>query len=140
MKRNLNQNTVVAIAVSLSGMLAGCQTSVPDSEAGPEKTAAYYIKVESSEPGVTIETNKVYAGQTPLTFKVFGDSPGAFHDFGRREYTVRALPLTTNQFLQTRVFRTGKASALGDRIPGFIFFDMSRQGGEGFLIDSIPDK
>jgi hypothetical protein len=139
MKRNLNQKAIVAIAVSLSGMLPGCQTSVPDSEAGPEKTAAYYVKVESSEPGVTIETNQVYAGKTPLTLKVFGDNPGAFHDFGSPEYTVRALPLTTNQFLQTRVFRTGKGSALGDRIPGLIFFDMSRQTG-GFLIDSIPDK
>ncbi len=139
MKRNMNQNAAVAIFGSLAGVLAGCQTSAPDSERGPDRTIAYYVKVESSEPGVTIETNKVYAGKTPLTLKVFGDVTGTFHNFGSPEYTLGALPLTSNQFVQTRVFRTGKSSAPGDRIPGLIFFDMTRQTG-GVLIDSIPDK
>jgi hypothetical protein len=120
-------------------ILAGCQSSAPDADHGPDKTIAHYMKVESSQPGVSIETNGVSAGTTPLTLKIFGDFTGTFHDFGNPEYVLRALPLETNQVVQTRVFRTGKSSAPGDRIPGMVFFDMNRQGG-GILIDSIPSQ
>ena len=88
---------------------------------------------------MTIETNSVLAGKTPLTLKIFGDVPAAFHNFGSPEFVVRALPITADQFLQTRVFRTGKNPREGDKIPGLLFFDMSQQGS-GMLIDSIPDK
>ena len=140
MRTNLNRKAVIAIVMSLAGMLAGCQTSPPDSKPKQGKTIAYYLRIESSEPGVSIETNKVYAGKTPLTLQILGDAPGTFHDFGSPEYILRALPLTTNQFLQTKAFRTGKkGSAQGDRIPGLIFFDMSQPSG-ALLIDTFPDK
>ncbi len=120
----------------LAWVLAGCQT--PDEERGPEKTVAQYVKVESSVPGVTIETNGVYAGKTPLTLRIFGDSVGTFHSFGAPEYVLRALPLSTNQFLQTKVFRAGRSGA-GDLIPGLVFFDMSKPEG-AMQIDSFPQK
>jgi len=124
---------------ALIGLAAGCGTTRPDSESGPDHTSAYYIRVESSVPDVTIETNDVAAGKTPLTLKVFGDSPGTFHNFGSSQYSLRAVPLSTNQFAQARSFRTGKGSHRGERIPGLIFFDMSQPSG-GVLIDSIPDR
>lgn len=125
------------VLLALVGIVAGCRTSGPDTESGPEHTVAYYVRVESSLPDVTIETNKVVAGKTPLTLKVFGDASGAFHDFGNPSFLVQAMPPSTNEFLQTKAFRTGKGSTAGDRIPGLIFFDMSQRSG-GLMIDSIP--
>jgi hypothetical protein len=130
---------IAAILLSSAWILAGCRSASADTETGPNRTIADYLRIESSVPGVNIETNNVLAGKTPLTLKIFGDVSGTFHNFGSSEYIVRALPLTTNQFLQTRVFRTGKSSSPGDKIPGLLFFDMSQQGS-GVLIDSIPDK
>jgi hypothetical protein len=129
-----------AVVLYLASLLTGCRTSASNAERGPDKTAAFYLKVESSMPGVTIETNKVYAGKTPLTLRILGDTPGStFHNFGSPEYVLSALPLTTDQFLQTRVFKTGKGSVPGEKIPGLIFFDMSQQSN-GLIIDTFPDK
>ena len=117
----------------------GCRDLAPEGERGPDGTIAYYLSIESSHPGVSIETNHVFAGKTPLTVQIFGDPPGTFHNSGSSEYVLHAIPSTTSEFAQTRVFRTGKPSAPGDKIPGVIFFDMSQQTG-GLLIDSFPDK
>jgi hypothetical protein len=119
--------------------LAGCQITPPGEEGGPDHTIAFYIQVESSVPGVRVETNHVTAGQTPLTLKVFGDLPGSFHNFGNPEFLVRALPVSTNEFVQTRAFKTGVASAPGEKIPGLLFFDMSKPQGV-LSIDSFPSK
>ena len=124
--------------LGLAGFLSGCQTSAPDTEQGPDKTLAQYVHVESSVPGIRIETNGVYAGNTPLTLKIFGDPPGTFHDFGNPHFILRALPLTTNQFTQTKVFRAGKRST-GDPIPGLVFFDMS-QPNSAMQIDTFPER
>src|SRR5262249_1091049 len=51
---------------------------------------------------------------------------GTFHDFGSYYYVVRALPLTTNQFVQTRVFQTGHLFSPEDHIPDRIYFDMNQ--------------
>src|SRR6516162_2412897 len=107
-------------------LLIGCETS---EEAGPNKTVAFYIQVQSSVPGVAIETNNAFAGRTPLTLKVFGDSEGIFHNFGMPEYTLRAVPSGTNEFVQTKVFKTGGRPGTGDKIPGVIFFDVSHPEG-----------
>jgi hypothetical protein len=135
----MNRNVAVMMLMSLTLILAGCQTSPPDSETGPDKTVAHYMKVESSEPGVTIETNKIFAGVTPVTLKVNGDVTGTFHNFGSSEYVLRAFPLSSNQFPQTKVFKTGTSSIPGDHIPGLIFFDMDQRNG-ALIIDSITDK
>jgi hypothetical protein len=119
-------------------LLVSCE-SVPPEDRGPDHTSAYYMQVQASVPGITIETNSVVAGVTPLTLKIFGDVTGEFHNFGSREYVLRAVPSGTNQFVQTRVFRTGNHSAPGDHIPGLVFFDMSQPGG-GVSIDSIPER
>lgn len=100
---------------------------------------ACFIQVEASVPGVTIETNHVVAGTAPMTLKVFGDINETFHSFGNPEFVVTAKPPSTNYFLQTRIFRTGKSSAPGERIPGLIFFDLNQRSGS-LLIDSIPSR
>ena len=106
-------------------LLAGCETIPPGAERGPDGTMAYNVIVESSEPGVKIKVNNEDAGVTPLTLKIFGNPNGTFHDFGSRHYVVQAFPFHTNQFVQTRVFGTGRGSR-EDFIPHQIFFDMSK--------------
>ncbi len=105
---------------------AGCETVPPGREAGPHGTIAYNVPVESSEPGVRIEVNNEFVGTTPLTLKIFGDKDGTFHDFGSYEYVVQAFPLRTNQFVQTRIFHTGKMFSPEDYIPRQIYFDMNQ--------------
>ena len=129
----------VSVALSLFPVLFGCQTPPPGGDFGPEHTLACFIQVEASVPGVTIETNHIVAGTTPLTLKVFGDPSETFHDFGSPEFVVTARPPSTNYFVQTKTFRTGKGATLGDRIPGLVFFDMSQPSG-GLMIDSIPAR
>lgn len=129
----------LTLALAAAALCVACQSSGRDSESGPGHTTAYYIKVESSVPGVTIETNRVVAGKTPLTLRVFGDVTGNFHNFGSPEFVVSALPSNTNEFAQAKVFKTGRNSLPGDRIPGFIFFNMTDRTG-GLSIDSFPTR
>lgn len=132
-------NIISAAVTTLAfAALAGCATT-PNAEKGPNRTIAYYMQVKSSTPGITIETNNVYAGQTPLTLMIFGDRDGTFHNFGCAEYTIRALPLNTNQFLQTQTFRTTSKSSPGARIPGLVFFEMNARDGS-FSLDVLPEK
>jgi hypothetical protein len=116
----------VAMAAG-AGLLAGCQSIPPGAERGPDGTIAYDVLIEASEPGARIEANGEVVGNTPLHLKVFGDTDGTFHDFGAFEYVVRALPVATNQFVQTRVFHTGRMFTPEDRIPQRISFDMNQQ-------------
>ena len=100
----------------------GCRTPIPPgAEVGPDRTIAYDMLVETSEPGMVIEANGEYMGKSPIHLKIFGNIKGTFHDFGSDFFVVHALPLTTNQFAQTRAFRTGK-----DPIPKAIYFDMNQ--------------
>src|ERR1044071_4331600 len=98
--------------ISLAGaaaaaLLAGCQTIPPGAERGPDGTMAYEVMVDASAPGARLEVNGEMVGETPLRVKIFGDADGTFHDFGSYYYTIRALPIATNQYPQMRVFRTG---------------------------------
>src|ERR1043166_130422 len=124
-------------AIFSISLLSGCSSIPPNAERGPNGTIAYFVQVESSEPGVRIEANNDYIGKTPLTLRIFGDRDGTFHNFGSSEYIVRAFPANTNQFLQTKVFRTGGWFSQEDRIPSRIYFDMS-QKTSGFSIDLPP--
>ena len=127
------------IAAVTAAVLVGCSTSPPNADKATKGTVHYYLRVESSEPGVTIETNGVYAGKTPMRIEVFGEKDGTFHNFGSPEYVICALPLTTNQFRQTQTFNTGNKSSPGAKIPGLLFFDMNRQNG-GLLLDVFPEN
>jgi hypothetical protein len=91
----------------------------------------------SDDVGARIEANEDYIGQAPLTLTIFGDKDGTFHNFGSKDYIIRAFPVATNQFLQTKVFRTGGWFSEGDRVPSRIFFDME-QPSSGFSIDLKP--
>lgn len=139
MKLNLSRYLLTPAVVGLIAAVAGCETTGPEGGSGPEHTVAYYIEVESSVPDVTIETNNVAAGKTPLTLKIFGDPPGTFHNFGAPNYSLRALPPSTNDFAQEHSFRAGKRNEPGERIPGVIFLDVSKPAGVA-IIDSIPDR
>ena len=132
--------TTAAITLVSAALLVSCNTPpFHTGETGPDGTLPYFMSVESSEPGASIETNHVFAGKTPLTIKVFGDYPGNFHDFGSPEFVLRVSPENTNEVIQTRIFRTGRGSTPGDRIPGLVFLDLA-QPGTGAIIDSTPDK
>jgi len=114
---------LAAVAI---GLVTGCETTPPGAERGPHGTIAYNVQVEASEPGVRIMANNEFVGNAPLTLKIFGDKDGTFHDFGSYVYVVQALPLHTNQYVQTRVFGTGRHFTHEDRIPQRIYFDMNQ--------------
>ncbi len=121
----MKPNIVCLAGLAAAGLLAGCDTIPPGAERGPDHTMAYNVLIESSEPGVRIEANNQYVGNTPLTLKIFGDPDGTFHDFGSYYYVIQAIPTQTNQFVQTRVFGTGHLFSHEDHIPNRIYFDMN---------------
>src|SRR5258705_11796124 len=104
----MNAISILATGLTAIGLLAGCESVPPGVERGPNGTIAYNVLVESSEPGVRIMANNEPVGTTPLRLKIFGDKDGTFHDFGSYYYVVQALPLHTNQYVQTRAFGTGR--------------------------------
>jgi len=117
----------ILLSVAGAGLLgAGCQTVPPGAERGPHGTMAYDVLIDASQPGARIEANGEDVGNTPVHIKIFGDSDGTFHDFGSYNYVVRALPVTTNQYEQVRVFQTGHWMSPEDRIPQQIYFDMNK--------------
>ena len=123
---SMKTNLILVILAATVGALTGCVTYPPGAERGPRGTMAYMVPVEANEPGVIIYANGSKAGTAPLTLKIFGDRNGTFHNFGSGEFVVQAVPLKTNQFVQTRVFQTGRMFEREDRIPDRIHFDMSR--------------
>lgn len=120
----------LAASAAAAMVLVGCQSLPPGAEPGPHGTMAYDVLIEASPPGARIEANGQDMGAAPVHIKIFGDPDGTFHDFGSYYYVVKALPVTTNQFVQTRLFRTGKAFAGEDQIPSRIYFDMNRPAPE----------
>jgi hypothetical protein len=122
----MKTKSILAAGLAAVGLLAGCETIPPGAERGPHGTIAYDVLVEASEPGARIEANGESIGTTPAHLKIFGDTDGTFHDFGSYYYIVRAFPLATNQFAQTRVFRTGRGFTPEDQIPKKIYFDMNQ--------------
>ena len=136
----------LAGGLAAAAFLTGCQSVPPGAERGPSGTMAYYVLLEASEPGARIEANGEYVGNSPLRLKIFGDPDGTFHDFGSEYYVIRALPLTTNQFPQARIFGTGHMFGPEDRIPQRIFFDMNQNtanyaappGAPGYVYPGPP--
>ena len=139
LQKILKMKRQLQILISTLGLAAlfGCSSVPKGAERGPQGTMAYYVQVEASDPDVRIEANNDYIGKAPLTLKIFGDTDGTFHNFGSQEYIVRALPANTNQFVQTKVFRTGGWFSQEDKIPSRIYFDMN-QKTSGFSIDLPP--
>ncbi len=123
--------------IVLTTFLTGCASAPPGAERGPAGTIAYYVEVESSEPGARIEVNNDYVGKTPMTLKIWGDTDGTFHNFGSQEYIVRCFPVSTNQFVQTKAFRTGGWFSQEDKIPTRLYFDLN-QKSSGFSVDLPP--
>ncbi len=134
---------LLVIGLAGIGLFAGCDTVPPGVERGPHNTMAYDVLVDSSPPGARIEANGQIIGSAPLHLKIFGDTDGTFHDFGSYYYIVRALPGSTNQFVQTRVFRTGRMFTPEDHIPQRIDFDMNQPnpypyGAPGYPYPAYP--
>ena len=117
---------LLAAGLGTVSFLTGCQSLPPGAEPGPHGTMAYLIQIEASQPGAKVEVNGEYIGEAPIQLKMFGDPDGTFHDFGSPYYVIRALPVTTNQFPQERVFMTGHMMVREDRIPSRIYFDMNQ--------------
>jgi S1-C subfamily serine protease len=105
-------------------------------EKGPSGTIAYYIEVDSSEPGVRIEVDRESVGVTPTTIKVFGDKDGTFHRFKKEIFEIRAIPSRPGQYPQSKVYRTGGFFVSDDQIPSRIYFDMSERSGSGLAESS----
>jgi len=103
-------------------------------EKGPDGTIAYFVEIESSQPEARVEANGDNVGKTPLTLKIFGDKDGTFHNFGSQQYVIQVFPVKTNQFVQTKIFRTGGWFSQEDRIPKRLYFDLN-QKSEGFSVD-----
>jgi len=127
---------LLAAGAAVVWVFTGCESIPPGAEPGPHGTMAYDLLVEASPPGARVEVNGEDMGPTPAHLKVFGDPDGTFHDFGSYYYVLRGLPLETNQFVQARVFRTGRYCTPEDMIPKRIYFDMNQpppapSAGEG---------
>jgi len=122
----MNSGLIFAASAGAAIFLMGCQTVPPGVERGPHGTIAYDVLIEASPPGARIEANGEMLGPAPLHLKIFGDQDGTFHDFGSRYYVIQALPVATNQFAQTRVFRTGHHDRPEDYIPKRLYFDLSQ--------------
>lgn len=116
----------LAAGLAAALVLVGCQSIPPGAERGPHHTMAYDVLVDATPPGARIEVNGQDVGQTPVHIKIFGDPDGTFHDFGSFYYVVKAFPLSTNQYAQVRLFRTGHLLTPEDHIPSRIYFDMSQ--------------
>ena len=122
----LKLSWILAAGAGATLLLVGCQTVPPGAERGPDGTIAYDVLIEASPPGARIEVNGAMLGPSPLHLKLFGNPDGTFHDFGSPYFVIRALPVATNQFVQTRLFRTGHHSGLEYHIPSHIDFDMNQ--------------
>lgn len=114
--------------------LAGCATTGPRAEKGPDGTIAYPVEIESSEPGARVEANGDVVGKTPMTLTIYGDKDGTFHNFGAQQYIIQVFPVKTNQFVQTKAFRTGGWFSQEDRVPKRLYFDLNLKS-EGFSVD-----
>jgi hypothetical protein len=117
---------LMTTGVAMLGVLTGCETVPPGADRGPHGTIAYEVLIEASDPGARVEVNGESVGNTPIRIKIYGDKDGTFHDFGSYFYVIRALPVDTNQFVQTRMFGTGRAFTPQDRIPERVYFDMQQ--------------
>ena len=121
-----NLGLIFAASTGVAMLLAGCETTPPGAERGPQGTIAYDVLIEASPPGARIEANGQIVGSTPLHLKIYGNKDGTFHNFGAPYYAIQALPVVTNQFAQTRVFRTGHHDRPEDYIPNHLYFDMNQ--------------
>jgi hypothetical protein len=112
---------LMLMALALITLGTGCRLPIPPgAEVGPERTIAYDVLVETTPPGAAIEAIGEPMGKSPIHLKVFGNIEGTFHNFGSNSFVARAVPMSTNQFEQTRIFRTGI-----DPIPKTIHFDLN---------------
>jgi hypothetical protein len=129
---------LLVFGLAAVGLFSGCESVPPGVERGPHGTIAYDVLVVSSPPGAKIEANGQIVGNAPLHLKIFGDKDGTFHDFGSYYYIVRALPVATNQYVQTRVFRTGRLFTPEDHIPQRIDFDMNQPDPYPYGVPAYP--
>ncbi|MGD0259747.1 MAG: hypothetical protein ABSD29_07955 [Verrucomicrobiota bacterium] len=134
----MNSGLIFAASAGAAIFLMGCQTVPPGVERGPHGTIAYDVLIEASPPGARIEANGEMLGPAPLHLKIFGDQDGTFHDFGSRYYVIQALPVATNRFVQTRVFRTGHHVRPEDYIPRHIYFDMNQNTPQYLVPPGYP--
>ena len=123
----MKNHLILAAMAAAAGFLSGCQSFPPGAERGPHGTMAFTVLVEATPPGARVEVNGEVVGTTPFKLKIFGDTDGTFHDFGYDYYVIRGLPVTTNQFVQTQWYGTGRWFGPESRIPDRVYFDMNQR-------------
>lgn len=135
----MNSPLPLGLALALLAV-AGCASGAGDPagtkpERGRDGTIAFYVKIESSEPGARVEVNEDQAGVTPLELRVWGDEDGTFHNFGSSDFVIRVHPVRAGQSAQTKVFRTGGWFSQEDHIPKHLYFDLDQKSQGGFTVE-----
>ena len=77
-------------ALLLWGGCATNKSTAEKPERGPHGTIAYFVEIETSEPGAKIEANGDWVGESPMKLKILGDRDGTFHNVGSYQYVIRA--------------------------------------------------
>lgn len=113
------------ISLTIVGLLSfGCKTPAGKRvEHGPFGTIAYYVPIDSSEPGARIQVDGEFVGTTPMMLRIYGDRDGTFHDFNSYDFVVRAFPPGAGRRSVAKVYRTGALGAPEDKIPERIYFN-----------------
>jgi len=137
---NMKRFSLMLFGLVAMSVIVGCSTtSSGNTERGPQGTIAYYVQIESSEPGARVEANDDYVGKTPMSLKIFGDKDGTFHNFGTMDYIIKVYPVRTGQYVQTKAFKTGGWWTPEDKIPSRLYFDLDLKT-ERFSIDLPAHK
>ena len=121
--------TPFVLSVAAALLVPGCASTGDKPEKGPNGTIAYLVEIESSEAGARVEANGDVVGRTPKTLRIFGDKDGTFHNFGSQEYVIQVFPVSTNQTVQSKVFRTGGWFSPEDRVLKHLYFDLNLKAG-----------
>ena len=90
------------------------------------------ISIESDPPGLRVEVNNGYLGETPTTYKVEtnpeGEFLGSWVNAPQIEFNVTPpANLSGGLFKQKKVFTPNGFFKAGDKIPERIFFDMHQK-------------
>ncbi len=128
----LSRTSIVSVLLAGVMVMTGCAVTGVDT-AG-KGTIPFFVEIESSDAGARVEANGENVGKTPMTLKIYGDKDGTFHNFGSQSYVIEVFPVRTNQFVQSKVFRTGGMFSEEDKIPKRLYFDLNRKP-EGFSLD-----
>jgi len=113
----LSRRTVVIVVSVLCVIVTGCGS-----------LKKFQVAIDSDPQGVRVEVNNDYAGKTPTTYTIPGNSDRSFNgnwvQGSMIEFVATPPAGETNLFVQRKLFRPSAFFQQGDHIPEKIFFDM----------------